>query len=90
VLDANVVQLRHAASIGNGCEEAGRKLGREIAVCNLGSVNLANHVTESGIDEIRLKKTVTTAMRMLDNVIDINFYTVPEAGTPTCAIDPSE
>jgi ribonucleoside-diphosphate reductase alpha chain len=52
---------------------------REIAVCNLGSVNLVNHVTESGIDEIRLKKTVTTAMRMLDNVIDINFYTVPEA-----------
>jgi ribonucleoside-diphosphate reductase alpha chain len=52
---------------------------REIAVCNLGSVNLANHVTESGIDEERLRKTVTTAMRMLDNVIDINFYTVPEA-----------
>ncbi|MEO6801985.1 MAG: ribonucleoside-diphosphate reductase subunit alpha [Granulicella sp.] len=52
---------------------------REIAVCNLGSVNLANHVTEAGLDEARLKKTVTTAMRMLDNVIDINFYTVPEA-----------
>jgi ribonucleoside-diphosphate reductase alpha chain len=52
---------------------------REIAVCNLGSVNLANHVTETGIDESRLKKTVATAMRMLDNVIDINFYTVPEA-----------
>jgi ribonucleoside-diphosphate reductase alpha chain len=52
---------------------------REIAVCNLGSVNLANHVSEAGIDEARLKKTVTTAMRMLDNVIDINFYTVPEA-----------
>jgi ribonucleoside-diphosphate reductase alpha chain len=52
---------------------------REIAVCNLGSVNLANHVSEDGIDEARLKKTVTTAMRMLDNVIDINFYTVPEA-----------
>jgi ribonucleoside-diphosphate reductase alpha chain len=52
---------------------------REIAVCNLGSVNLANHVTENGIDDARLKKTVTTAMRMLDNVIDINFYTVPEA-----------
>ena len=52
---------------------------REIAVCNLGSVNLANHVTEAGIDESRLNKTVTTAMRMLDNVIDINFYTVPEA-----------
>jgi ribonucleoside-diphosphate reductase alpha chain len=52
---------------------------REIAVCNLGSVNLANHITESGIDEERLRRTVTTAMRMLDNVIDINFYTVPEA-----------
>lgn len=52
---------------------------REIAVCNLGSVNLANHVTKNGIDEDRLKNTVKTAMRMLDNVIDINFYTVPEA-----------
>ncbi|MGA8939533.1 MAG: ribonucleoside-diphosphate reductase subunit alpha [Acidobacteriaceae bacterium] len=52
---------------------------REIAVCNLGSVNLANHVNTSGIDEEHLKKTVKTAMRMLDNVIDINFYTVPEA-----------
>jgi ribonucleoside-diphosphate reductase alpha chain len=52
---------------------------REIAVCNLGSINLANHVTEKGIDPERLKKTVATAMRMLDNVIDINFYTVPEA-----------
>ena len=52
---------------------------KEIAVCNLGSVNLANHVTPTGIDEGRLKKTITTAMRMLDNVIDINYYTVPEA-----------
>ncbi len=52
---------------------------REIAVCNLGSINLANHVTAKGLDTARLKKTVTTAMRMLDNVIDINFYTVPEA-----------
>ncbi|MDE1177508.1 MAG: ribonucleoside-diphosphate reductase subunit alpha [Edaphobacter sp.] len=52
---------------------------REIAVCNLGSINLANHVTATGIDQVRLKKTVDTAMRMLDNVIDINFYTVPEA-----------
>ena len=52
---------------------------REIAVCNLGSINLANHVDEDGIDQDRLKKTVTTAMRMLDNVIDVNFYTVPEA-----------
>ncbi|WP_446743246.1 ribonucleoside-diphosphate reductase subunit alpha [Silvibacterium acidisoli] len=52
---------------------------REIAVCNLGSINLANHVFASGIDETRLKRTIDTAMRMLDNVIDINFYTVPEA-----------
>jgi ribonucleoside-diphosphate reductase alpha chain len=52
---------------------------REIAVCNLGSVNLANHMTENGLDTARLKRTVHTAMRMLDNVIDINFYTVPEA-----------
>ena len=52
---------------------------KEIAVCNLGSVNLANHVTASGIDQARLKKTIDTAVRMLDNVIDINYYTVPEA-----------
>ena len=51
----------------------------EVAVCNLGSVNLANHVTERGLDLDRLARTVGTAMRMLDNVIDINFYTIPEA-----------
>ncbi len=51
----------------------------EIAVCNLGSVNLAAHVTEKGLDEEKLAKTVTTAMRMLDNVIDINYYSVPKA-----------
>ena len=51
----------------------------EVAVCNLGSVNLANHVTEKGLDLDRLAKTVGTAMRILDNVIDINFYTMPEA-----------
>nr|WP_229426821.1 ribonucleoside-diphosphate reductase subunit alpha [Microvirga alba] len=51
----------------------------EVAVCNLGSVNLARHVTSRGIDHERLARTVETAMRMLDNVIDINFYTIPEA-----------
>jgi ribonucleoside-diphosphate reductase alpha chain len=51
----------------------------EIAVCNLGSINLANHITDAGLDQARLRRTVHTAMRMLDNVIDINFYTVPEA-----------
>ena len=52
---------------------------QEIAVCNLGSINLANHMTDAGLDQARLRRTVHTAMRMLDNVIDINFYTVPEA-----------
>jgi ribonucleoside-diphosphate reductase alpha chain len=51
----------------------------EIAVCNLGSINLANHMTDAGLDQAHLRRTVHTAMRMLDNVIDINFYTVPEA-----------
>ncbi|MDQ0512283.1 ribonucleoside-diphosphate reductase subunit alpha [Ancylobacter amanitiformis] len=51
----------------------------EVAVCNLGSVNLLAHVTRQGLDHARLQRTVTTAMRMLDNVIDINFYTIPEA-----------
>ena len=51
----------------------------EVAVCNLGSINLAAHVTENGLDQTRLAKTVNTAMRMLDNVVDINFYTIPEA-----------
>lgn len=51
----------------------------EVAVCNLGSVNLAAHVTPDGLDHARLGRTVATAMRMLDNVIDINFYTIPEA-----------
>ncbi|WP_291547259.1 ribonucleoside-diphosphate reductase subunit alpha [Bosea sp. (in: a-proteobacteria)] len=50
----------------------------EVAVCNLGSVNLLNHITEQGLDLERLGRTVGTAMRMLDNVIDINFYTIPE------------
>jgi ribonucleoside-diphosphate reductase alpha chain len=51
----------------------------EIAVCNLGSVNLAAHVGETGLDLAKLERTVTTAMRMLDNVIDYNYYSVPQA-----------
>ena len=52
----------------------------EIAVCNLGSINLAQHVTESGqLDTEKLQTTVHTAIRMLDNVIDINYYAVPAA-----------
>lgn len=53
----------------------------EIAVCNLGSVNLPQHIGENGLDIDKLKKTVDTAVRMLDNVIDINYYSVPQART---------
>ncbi|HKJ53113.1 MAG TPA: ribonucleoside-diphosphate reductase subunit alpha, partial [Gammaproteobacteria bacterium] len=51
----------------------------EIAVCNLGSVNLAQHVDENGLNLGKLEKTISTAMRMLDNVIDYNYYSVPQA-----------
>ncbi|MBT4962962.1 MAG: ribonucleoside-diphosphate reductase subunit alpha [Francisellaceae bacterium] len=51
----------------------------EIAVCNLGSVNLSQHVTAKGLDTEKLKKTINTAIRMLDNVIDINYYSVIQA-----------
>ncbi|MFO1375008.1 MAG: ribonucleoside-diphosphate reductase subunit alpha [Agitococcus sp.] len=51
----------------------------EIAVCNLGSINLVNHVTAQGLDVAKLERTVKTAVRMLDNVIDINYYAVPQA-----------
>ncbi len=51
----------------------------ETAVCNLGSINLAAHTTESGLNQKLLADTVETAMRMLDNVIDINFYPTIEA-----------
>lgn len=51
----------------------------ETAVCNLGSINLAQHLTASGMDNSRLEQTIRTAMRMLDNVIDINYYPTPEA-----------
>ena len=52
----------------------------EIAVCNLGSINLPNHLDEKGdLNEKKLEKTINTAIRMLDNVIDINYYAVPQA-----------
>jgi ribonucleoside-diphosphate reductase alpha chain len=52
----------------------------EIAVCNLGSVNLPQHIDENGrLDLAKLQRTVRTAVRMLDNVIDINYYSVPQA-----------
>jgi ribonucleoside-diphosphate reductase alpha chain len=51
----------------------------EVAVCNLGSVNLVAHVRDGAIDQELLGRTVRTAMRMLDNVIDLNYYPVPQA-----------
>jgi ribonucleoside-diphosphate reductase alpha chain len=51
----------------------------EIAVCNLGSINLPRHVENGVLDLEKLQRTVTTAVRMLDNVIDINYYSVPQA-----------
>ncbi|PDH37966.1 MAG: ribonucleoside-diphosphate reductase subunit alpha, partial [Halieaceae bacterium MED-G27] len=48
----------------------------EIAVCNLGSVNLPQHIENGKLNLDKLKKTITTAIRMLDNVIDINYYSV--------------
>ncbi|WP_017256589.1 ribonucleoside-diphosphate reductase subunit alpha, partial [Pseudomonas tolaasii] len=51
----------------------------EIAVCNLGSINLPNHIVNGQLDTAKLQRTVNTAVRMLDNVIDINYYSVPQA-----------
>lgn len=58
----------------NTCKE-------EVAVCNLGSVNLAEHIDNGTVNYDKLADTVRIAVRMLDNVIDINFYPIPEART---------
>jgi ribonucleoside-diphosphate reductase alpha chain len=64
----------------NLCTEITLNTSRdEIAVCNLGSVNLVAHMTDAGLDFSKLKNTIRTAMRMLDNVIDINYYAVKKA-----------
>src|SRR5208282_534849 len=51
----------------------------ETAVCNLGSINLVNHIGEKGLDLAKLARTCRTAVRMLDNVIEINYYSVGKA-----------
>lgn len=51
----------------------------ETAVCNLGSINCARHIVDGKLDEALLEQTVTTAVRMLDNVVDLNFYPIQEA-----------
>lgn len=64
----------------NLCTEITLNTSRdEIAVCNLGSINLVAHMTENGLDQEKLRRTIHTAVRMLDNVIDINYYSVPQA-----------
>ena len=51
----------------------------ETAVCNLGSVNLKNHLKDGGLNKDLLASTIKTAIRLLDNVIDLNFYPTKEA-----------
>ena len=51
----------------------------EIAVCNLGSINLPQHIIDGQLDTEKLQRTINTAMRMLDNVIEYNYYSVPQA-----------
>jgi len=74
---------RHAGTVhsSNLCTEITLHTNdNEIAVCNLGSVNLAAHITPEGaLDAEKLLRTISTAMRMLDNVIDINYYSVPQS-----------
>ncbi len=73
---------QHAGVVhsSNLCTEITLNTSREeIAVCNLGSVNLIAHMTDKGLDKDKLRRTIHTAIRMLDNVIDINYYSVPQA-----------
>ena len=73
---------QHAGVVhsSNLCTEITLNTGSdEIAVCNLGSVNLHAHMRDGQLDEAKLAATVKTAMRMLDNVIDINYYAVDKA-----------
>ena len=57
------------------------KANEEIAVCNLGSINLVQHIEDGKLNTEKLASNIKTAVRMLDNVIDINYYSVPEART---------
>ncbi|MFT4325726.1 ribonucleoside-diphosphate reductase subunit alpha [Candidatus Liberibacter solanacearum] len=64
----------------NLCTEITLNISKdEVAVCNLGSINLAAHLTENGLDYDKLANTIHTAVRMLDNVIDVNRYAIKKA-----------
>ncbi|MDM8559687.1 ribonucleoside-diphosphate reductase subunit alpha [Candidatus Parabeggiatoa sp. HSG14] len=79
----NPQQHKGVVHSSNLCTEISlnTKSGEEVAVCNLGSVNLPAHIKEGKLDTDKLQDTIRIAMRMLDNVIDINYYSVPEAKT---------
>jgi len=74
---------QHAGVIhsSNLCTEItlNTKANEEIAVCNLGSINLPQHIEDGKLNQAKLQATVKTAVRMLDNVIDINYYSVETA-----------
>lgn len=53
----------------------------ETAVCNLGSINLSEHIVNGAVDEVMLAQSIRTAIRMLDNVVGLNFYPTTEAQT---------
>src|SRR3546814_13310825 len=78
----NLRSPQHHVVVGhstNLCTEItlNTKADKEIAVCNLGSVNLPRHIGADGVlDLAKLEKTVNTAMPMLDNVIEYNYYSV--------------
>ncbi len=75
---------RHAGVVHNSnlCTEITLNTSEtETAVCNLGSVNLAAHLTDGELDQDKLRRTIRIAIRMLDNVIDLNYYASPKART---------
>lgn len=74
----------HAGQVhsSNLCTEITLNTSRdETAVCNLGSINLASHIGKGVLDKAMLKETIGTAIRMLDNVIDLNYYPTPESAS---------
>ncbi|MBI4022019.1 MAG: ribonucleoside-diphosphate reductase subunit alpha, partial [Candidatus Andersenbacteria bacterium] len=79
---AQIRAMHHAGVVhcSNLCTEITLNTSAaETAVCNLGSINLPRHVVNGAWDKPRLHATVATAMRMLDNVIDLNYYPTREA-----------
>ncbi|HEX5422392.1 MAG TPA: ribonucleoside-diphosphate reductase subunit alpha [Candidatus Acidoferrales bacterium] len=75
---AKPINVIHLSNLCTEIMEVSSK--QETAVCNLGSINLAKHVTVKGFNFEKLAKTVRTAVKFLDRVIDINFYPITEAG----------